>query len=140
MQQAQRAAFLAAPYGTPRERFGLADRPPVAAPSWAAHRWAIVTAWNPGGGLQPRADNLRAGRALLALVAPRPHLPGVNGEGQWAEASVIVPGLRLREAAELGRRFGQAAVLFGVGRRVALVWLEANGVCVERYWVRLLPD
>ncbi|GGL83099.1 hypothetical protein GCM10010840_21080 [Deinococcus aerolatus] len=140
MREAQRAAFLAALYGTPRERFGLAAGSPGAAPSWAANRWAVVTAWNPGGRLQPRADNLRAGRELLDLIASRPHLPGVNGEGQWAEASVIVPGLHLREAAELGRRFGQAAVLFGVGRRVALVWLEAAGVCVERFWVRLLPD
>lgn len=135
---AQRAAFLSASYGTPGERFRLVSEPSAAAPSWAAGTWAIVTAWNPGGQSQPGSDNLRAGRDLLALIAPRPHFPGVNGEGQWAEPSVILPGLTLRQAAQLGRRFAQAAVLFGVGQRVALVWLELGRVRVERFWARLL--
>ncbi|CAM3693214.1 DUF3293 domain-containing protein [Deinococcus frigens] len=137
----QRAAFLAATYGTGSERLrlALAPGPLAAAPSWAAGRWAIVTAWNPGGQTQtqPQADNLRAERELLDLIASRPYLAGVNGKGVWAEPSVILPGLGLRQAAELGRRFGQAAVLFGVGRRVALVWLEAGGVWVERFWAQL---
>lgn len=81
---------------------------------------------------------MRAERELLALNGSRSHLSGVNGEGEWAELSVILPGFRLRRAAELGRTFGQAAVLYGVGRRVALVWLEGDGLRVERFWVRLL--
>lgn len=135
---AQRAAFLSASYGTQGERFRLVSEPSAAAPSWAAGTWAIVTAWNPGGQSHPRSDNLRAGRELLALIASRPQLPGVNGEGEWAEPSVILPGLGLRPAAQRGRHFGQAAVLWGVGRRVALVWLEADSVRIERFWVRLL--
>ncbi|MDV6374750.1 DUF3293 domain-containing protein [Deinococcus arenicola] len=138
MPQDQRAAFLAASYGTYGERFRLASKPCSAAPSWAVGTWAIVTAWNPGGQPQPAADNLRAENKLLAWVVPRSHLPAVNGEGEWAEPSVILPGLDLRQTAELARQFGQAAVLFGVGRRVALVWLEADGVRVERFWMRLL--
>ncbi|CAM3636315.1 DUF3293 domain-containing protein [Deinococcus saxicola] len=133
----QRAAFLSASYGTPGERFHLVSEPSAAAPSWAAGMWAIVTAWNPDGQQQLRADNLRAECELLALIVSRPHLPGVNGEGEWAEPSVVLPGFRLRQAAELGRRFNQAAVLFGVGQRVALVWLETDGVRVERFWTQL---
>ncbi|WP_226342390.1 DUF3293 domain-containing protein [Deinococcus sp. AJ005] len=133
----QRAAFLSASYGTRAERFRLSSESLAAAPSWAARTWAIVTAWNPAGQQQPETDNLRAGRELLALIASRLHFLGVNGEGEWAEPSVILPGLTLRQAAELGRRFAQAAVLFGVGKRVALVWLEADCTRVERFWARL---
>lgn len=139
MDGAQRAAFLSASYGTESDRFRLAAEPLAAAPPWAAGTWAIVTAWNPGGEQQPEAKNVRAGRELLALTASRPHLLGTNGEGGWAEPSVILPGLSLRAAAALGWRFGQAAVVFGVGRRAALVWLEAGGVRVERFWVQVLP-
>ncbi len=134
----QRAAFLSASYGAQGERFRLNSEPSAAALSWASGTWAIVTAWNPDGQHQPEADNLRVGRELLALIASRLHFLGVNGEGEWAEPSVILPGLTLRQAAELGRRFGQAAVLFGAGQRVALVWLESDRMRVERFWVRLL--
>ena len=88
--------------------------------------------------MQPQADNLRAGRELLRVIGARPFLPGVNGEGEWAEPSFILPGLSLRQAAELARRFRQAAILFGVGRRVTLVWLEADRLWVERFWAQVL--
>ena len=132
-----RSAFLSASYGTQSERFRLVSEPSAAAPSWATGRWGMVTAWNPHAEHQPEADNLRAERELLALIASRPYFPGVNGECEWAEPSVILPGLGIRQAADLGQRFGQAAVLFGAGRRVALVWLEADSVRVERFWAQL---
>ena len=130
------AAFLGATYGTGDERFQLVAYFSAAALSWAAGPWAIVTAWNPGGERQSQADNRRAERQLLALIGSRPHLPAVNGEDKWAEPSVILPGLGLRHAADLGRKCGQAAVLFGVGQRVALVWLNRDGVRVERFWAQ----
>lgn len=44
---------------------------------------------------------------------------------------------RRRQAAAWGADFGQAAVLWGTGRRAALVWLNGEGVVgVERRWVR----
>jgi hypothetical protein len=104
-------------------------------PGWAAGSWAIVTAWNPAGQRRPDADNRRAEGALLALIGDRPFRVGVNGAGEWAEPSVILSGARLQEAAVLGRHFGQAAVLFGVGRRAAVVWLWPEGMEVERWWV-----
>lgn len=134
-----RAAFLGTTYGTADGRFRLSEeRGP--APSWARGRWAVVTAWNPGGRRARDEDNARAGADLLTRVTAvgLSPLPAVNGEGEWEEEALIVPGLGLRHAAEWGGDFGQAAVLWGTGARVALVWLDRGGqiVCVERFWAR----
>lgn len=137
-----RAAFLGTRYGPPGERCGLCgQRGP--APAWARGRWAVVTAWNPGGQPAPAAENARAQGALLGQVkaagyAPRPAL---NGAGEWAEAALLVPGARLRQAADWGARFGQAAVVWGVGARAALVWLNGERVVgVERRWAVRAAD
>lgn len=63
----ERAAFLAASYGTPGERFRLSGER-GSAPSWARGRWAVVTAWNPGGRRAEDEDNARAGADLHARV------------------------------------------------------------------------
>lgn len=134
-----RAAFLAATYGTPGGRFRLSGERGVS-PPWARGRWAVVTAWNPGGQRAADEDNARAGADLLTRVTaaglcPR---PAVNGEGEWEEAALIVPGATLRQVAGWGGEFGQAAVLWGVGARAALVWLGCRGrvARVERFWAR----
>ena len=129
-----RAAFLAASYGTSGERFYLT--PVYGAPSpffTAAGRWAVLTAYNPGGRQRARQPNESAQRKLEERLAGFPCLPGINGEGAWTEASVIVSGLTLRSALRLGREFAQVAVLHGSGRRAALVWCTSGQV--ERFWV-----
>lgn len=132
-----RAAFLGTSYGPAGERGHLSPTP-APPPGWARGTWALVTAWNPGGERASDPANARAQAALLALArgsgfAPA---PAVNGEGDWAEAALLIPGARLRQAAEWGLHFGQAAVLWGVGARAALVWLDGGRVTeVERRWV-----
>ena len=134
-----RRSFLGATYGSEVERFVLSDGAPGReALSWAPEgtRWAVVTAFNPGGIRLPLEDNLRRQVRLRFTLtrADRRFMPGVNGEGEWAEPSFILLDVPLREAVGLGVAFGQAAVLWGVGRRVALVWCAT--VEVERRWVR----
>ncbi|MFC6748314.1 DUF3293 domain-containing protein [Deinococcus aquaticus] len=153
---ALRAAFRATRYGPPGARVALTGNGPAPAllgslsgslPDWTAGRWAIVTAWNPWGQMQPRARNDAAHTALLAQAtawagAPdRTVLEALNGEGEWREPSLVLRGPSLREAARLGLAFGQAAVLYGCGRRAALVWLPpgAESVPVERVWLRAVP-
>ncbi|KEF33622.1 hypothetical protein RDMS_11625 [Deinococcus sp. RL] len=137
MNRELRAAFLGTSYGPPEERGFLAPTP-APPPSWARGSWAIVTAWNPGGERASDAANARAQADLLALVRRDgfPPTPALNGEGEWAEAALLIHGARLRQAADWGGQFGQAAVLWGVGARAALVWLEGGRVTgVERRWV-----
>ncbi|WP_019586869.1 DUF3293 domain-containing protein [Deinococcus apachensis] len=138
MRKEFRAAFLGTVYGPVGERVRLAgERGP--APTWARGEWAVVTAWNPGGRRVPEEANVQAAAVLLARVraAGLSPLPAHNGEGEWREEALLIPGARLRQAAAWGADFGQAAVLWGAGRRAALVWLNGEGVVgVERRWVR----
>lgn len=133
-----RAAFLDTTYGPAGERVRLAgERSP--APTWARGEWAIVTAWNPGGRRAPEEANVRAAGDLLTRVRAAGFSPlsAHNGEGEWREEALLVPGARLRQAAAWGADFGQAAVLWGTGRRAALVWLDGQRIVgVERRWVR----
>ncbi|EYB67505.1 hypothetical protein DEIPH_ctg040orf0080 [Deinococcus phoenicis] len=137
-----RAAFLATTYGTAHERFRLSARRGPA-PTWARGDrgrgpWAVVTAWNPGGTLTAPEANARAGAALLARVQASGLVPwpAHNGEGEWREEALLIPGVRLRQAAAWGAAFGQAAVLWAVGARAALVWLDGDGrpSGAERFW------
>ena len=93
----------------------------------------MLTAYNPGGRVRVRAANEAAQRRLEDRVSGFAWRPGVNGEGEWAEPSVIVPDLPLQTALRLGREFAQVAVLHGSGRRAALVWCASGRV--ERFWV-----
>jgi len=147
-----RAAFLGTTYGSRTDRFRLVTDLPAIGPArpgerWggpcgAGRRWAVLTAWNPGGQLQDAERNAAAQARLLAALHGRLAAPGVNGEGRWREESVIVDGITLRDAADLGARFGQLAVMYGVGRRAALVWCGVpggNGMRVERRWLARVP-
>ncbi|WP_407571171.1 DUF3293 domain-containing protein [Deinococcus altitudinis] len=129
-----RAAFLETDYGTPGERFQLTPAREGPAPLFMpAGRWAVLTAHNPGGEQQAQPVNEEAQHALERQLSGFPCLRGLNGGGKWAEASVIVSGLPLRTALRLGREFAQVAVLYGSGRRAALVWCASGRV--ERFWV-----
>ncbi len=93
----------------------------------------IVTAWNPLGQEASASQNAEAQARLSAQV--RLHFPTskevMNGEGRWQEPALLVPGATLRDARRWGTEFDQAAVLFGVRARAALVW---RGGRVERLW------
>ncbi|MFB9992563.1 DUF3293 domain-containing protein [Deinococcus oregonensis] len=162
--QALRAAFLGTTYGPVWHRFRLGtelqSRPEEehveeSGPDWAVgvRSWVIITAWNPRGQPQAEWDNAEAHQRLLARVSRAGLVPilALNGNGQWRETALILPGASLRDGIRLGREFAQAAVLYGIGRRGALVWLsidrrkvDRGGVerrhgerCrVERYWVQ----
>ncbi len=94
--------------------------------------------------LQQRQLANRLSARFSGLVCQR----AVNGEGEWAEASLLVRGLPLGQARDLGNLFAQAAVLWGSGQRAALVWcgphggsdqlgssVQAERFRIERVWV-----
>nr|WP_281376933.1 DUF3293 domain-containing protein [Deinobacterium chartae] len=96
----------------------------------------MITAWNPRSVRLCAADNERRGARLRSDLEARglPCHPAGNGEGEWAEPGFLVLDLSLRTAAELGERWEQNAVIWGVGRRAALVWC-ADGRQMTRRWL-----
>jgi Protein of unknown function (DUF3293)/Methyltransferase domain len=82
-----------------------------------APEWAFITAWNPGSRRLSRPENERRQAALLRGLSGRYRLfpgKGVGDDGTWPpELSVLVLGIPHREAIELGRAWGQNAVLLG---------------------------
>lgn len=129
------AAYRQARYvidGDLERRIGIVDATAdqALAARGVARHWAIVTACNPLGIARDAAANRRDGAALEAAlrergVACRP-AEGRDPEGRWpAEASLLLIDPPDGVAVELGRRFGQNAIVSGaLGESPRLVWLR----------------
>ena len=82
--------------------------------------WSFLTAWNPRSEPRSETEN-RAKQSELETILRREGIRCVAGLGydpmrEWAdEECVLALGLERERALELGRRFGQNAVLIGVG-------------------------
>lgn len=93
-----------------------------------AATWAFLTAWNPGGGADGRTpENLARGEELRRACAGFRCHEGAGlaeeGSDHPAEQSLLVLGIGRSEAVEVGRRFGQLAVVVGTrGVAAELVW------------------
>jgi hypothetical protein len=86
--------------------------------SYSASEWAFITAWNPGSRPLAAEENDARQAALLTTLRER-GLGWFDGSGipesaDWPpEESVLVLGISQRDAVELGRRFGQLAIVVG---------------------------
>ena len=86
--------------------------------SYAIESWAFITAWNPAShSLPPEVNNARHAE-LLQLIGERGWRfyagSGIPSNLNWEpERSVLVLGISRDEAAILGKRFGQNAVVIG---------------------------
>jgi hypothetical protein len=93
-----------------------------------ARHWAHMTAWNPGLARLSADENTSKQEALVAEAQLRGYqvVPGegVDIEGRWpAEPSALIIGIGKDEARELGRKYGQWAIVVGaVGARSQLQW------------------
>lgn len=101
---------------------------------------AFITAWNPCSVSRTKEQNDRAQRFLLADLQQRGCVL-INGEGRgrvgdWPpEKSVLAIGLDRASAEELGRRFGQNAIVFheigGPSRLMILVEMKFPGSLMD---------
>ena len=91
--------------------------------------WAFVTACNPGSVRLPDEENGRRMTELESEVRKRGWTyyrgQGVGRDGRWPpEPSFLIVGIQWAAAVELGKRFGQNAVVVGrVGEPARLVWI-----------------
>ena len=80
--------------------------------------WAVITADNPQSELLPDDENLKRYQSLREEVEAmtRIALPGfgLDRHGQWPpERNLLILGLSGEEAAALGRKYGQLAIVWG---------------------------
>ncbi len=107
------------PWGTLSIRIGRRNaRLDALLARFDAKTWAFVTAHNPGSELLDDASNAARHELLLAAIERRrfPCFPGrgCGEDGTWpAEESLLVIGISPEQAAEIGRLFGQYAVVCG---------------------------
>jgi hypothetical protein len=97
-----------------------------------AECWAFVTACNPGSRALDEMENRQRHEALRERVR-RGGWIAVEGEGipqgsDWrAERSLLIAGIRRRDALALGRAFDQLAIVAGRrGRPARLCWLDED--------------
>ena len=84
----------------------------------ATRCWAFVTAWNPGSKQLDASENQRRQAALEAEVRQGGYVfyrgAGVPDGKDWdPEESLLVVDINRDEAMKLGKKYEQAAVVFG---------------------------
>lgn len=88
--------------------------------------WAFITAWNPCSQPLPEEENRRRQRMLEDALREGKwrYFPGagVPEDNSWqAEESFLIAGISLEDALELGKRFEQHAILWGLPGQVAQI-------------------
>jgi hypothetical protein len=100
--------------------------------SVGATTWAYVTAWNPGSVRRSDEENERRQRELAQGVADRGLIAytgeGIGDDGEWPrEPSLLILGIARAQAIQLGRRFGQVAIVYGeLGAAAELVFCAGS--------------
>src|SRR5438128_2677055 len=80
--------------------------------------WAYVTGFNPGSILLPPEENENRHQRLARETERRGYTTfpgeGIGDDGQWPpERSLLILGIGRDDAIDLGREFGQRAVVYG---------------------------
>ncbi len=131
LEAAYRASsyFVDGPGGRFAVRIGRVS-PEADALAGAPGGWIYITAYNPASIPTPPERNTERQRELERVLTEGGYRfyrgEGRGDDGRWPpEPSVLVMGVDEAAAAALGRRFGQAAVVFGGrGQPARLVWAD----------------
>jgi len=83
-----------------------------------ASEWAFITAWNPYSEEIDPAENAARHKALTQKVSELGYLAyegaGIPDDTDWQpEASLLILGIDATAAVELGKKFGQNAIVLG---------------------------
>lgn len=121
--------------------FTLSERE-TGATLFGGRAFTLVTAQNPQSTPLSDEENQERNEGLEHHLLEKgyeygPSL-GKSTDGSWEEAGFTVFDLSLGNALELGRQFGQHAVVYGEAERVALAWCEDGRL--EWFYPRILPE
>lgn len=107
--------------------FTLSEKP-TGITLFEGRKFAIITAHNPRSERLSSKENAQRhaelGRDLKTLGLEHTPSTGESPDGTWVEEGFAVFDVGLEQALELGRKYGQYAILWGEGEKVALAWCE----------------
>lgn len=133
-------AYQTAIYNAAGVAFTLADKP-TEVMLFGRRRFAIITAHNPKSERLSAEENQRRhgelGHDLSKLGPEYGPSTGESPDRSWVEEGFVVFDIGLEAALELGRKFGQHAILWGEGERVYLAWCETGQA--EEFQIKKLP-
>ncbi|TGN00676.1 DUF3293 domain-containing protein [Leptospira yasudae] len=78
--------------------------------------WAFITAWNPKSLVLSLEENQRRNRELENRISSYSYFrgKGIGTDPSWVpEESFLILGMDMRSACDLGKEFGQNAIIFG---------------------------
>lgn len=142
-------AYQTAIYKAAGVAFTLSEQP-TGTVLFGGRPFAIITAHNPRSERLSDAENQERHeeleREIQKLSLEYTPSTGASPDGTWVEEGFAVFDIALDSALELGRKYGQHAILWGEGERVALAWCEDGRL--EWFWPkrkaekysRLTPD
>lgn len=91
--------------------------------------WAFITAWNPLPEILSYQENQKRNQELEKVLKQEDYKVfagyGIAKNGLWKEASLFVISIGRNEAIDLGKQFGQLAIVVGkYGGKAELVMID----------------
>ncbi len=134
-------AYQSAIYKAAGVAFTLSEKP-TRTVLFEGRKFAIITAHNPRSERLSSQENAKRheelGRDLKALGLEHTPSTGESPDGRWVEEGFAVFDVSPEQALELGRKYGQHAILWGEGEKVALAWCETARV--ETFAAQMLRE
>jgi predicted ester cyclase len=122
-------AYQTAIYKAAGVAFTLSEKP-TGTVLFEGRRFAIITAHNPRSERLSGEENQRRHaeleRDLKKMGLEYTPSTGESPDGTWVEEGFAVFDVGLEQALELGQKYGQHAILWGEGGKVALAWCESK--------------
>lgn len=104
--------------------------------------YAVITAHNPRSEQLSKEENIKRHEALRSVLQHQKlsfeKSTGESPDGVWVEEGFVIFDINLETALQIGRDFGQHAILYGQGNRVALAWCESKET--QWFYPKLLGD
>jgi Protein of unknown function (DUF3293) len=90
--------------------------------------FCVMTAANPRSEQFSDADNDARNLEMRAVIEAKgwklEPSEGVSPTGDWREPGFLIWDAPLEDVLQIGRDFGQNAIVYGTGKRIALAWCD----------------
>ena len=109
---------------------------------FSGRSFALITAHNPQSRVLAEAEKALRHETLVSVVEnlglESRRAVGKSPDSSWQEEGLVIFGLDLKVALELGHQFEQNAILYGEASKVGLAWCDSGEV--EWFYPQVLSE